>query len=762
MSEIHYKIKEKGDFEILLGSSPECDYSFPGLEQIISPVHAALKRSGDRLFLKDMGSHSGTHINEKRIGKKWHEITLHDQVYLGDVILEIGPSLLLGRDRVGLAVSDLYFSIPDISKEIHGKGLCSKLVSYSKYWFGRSERRVLSNDISLNADPGTLTAIMGPSGAGKTVLLNLLSGYTTPEKGIVKVGNFDVHESFGLIRDIIGYVPQEDTLIPELTVSESLHFCLRLGYPDMSYSVRQRLIENVLGKMGFTDDRLETLLNTKIGSAEKRGLSGGERRRVNIAHELVRNPLLLYLDEPTSGLSSVDSEHLITLLKEVCNEYKVTMLMTIHQPSISIFNKIDNLLILNLGGNVAYFGPADKAIEYFNRLTKQDVEDGNPAEYILKVLADWELPDTPEHYYQTGLGSELLPELDNEEKPTIERKSPFNNIQQVIFQYLLLLDRSFRVKISDKGSMLLLALQTLIISALLVLTFEGFQSDFSQSEQFAKSWYYFTENYEEKAHALKLGELREESRKWAESTKTMQTELSSQRRVSIFFLIIASSIWFGVVNGSREIVAEKCTLKREAKGPLLISSYLLSKITILGLIAVLQTGLLIILTAHLFEMAINELVQFWIILIATSLAAIGLSLFISAMVSTEQASLMAVPLIVIPQLFLGGLIRPMSYLTGSLIEKMHIGDLILQKWAFKTILAVDSMGNDKVLVQTSRSEQGILFEQLNYLPHRLVDVFFANSESSIQFIKYHSLLMILVHFTIPVVLTLFLLKRKYR
>ncbi|OQY57248.1 MAG: hypothetical protein B6245_17245, partial [Desulfobacteraceae bacterium 4572_88] len=480
MTAIQKKVEEKGDFEIFLGASSECDYIFANL----SPMHAALKREGDRLFLRDLDSSQGTLINEKKISTKWHEITLNDKVLLGEIELEIKPRLLLGRDRVGLDAQNLFFSIPDRSKGLF-----------------RSTRRVLTNNVSVSAEPETLIGIMGPSGAGKTVLLNLMSGYLRPEKGRVMVGNFDVHKSFGLIKDIIGYVPQDDTLIPELKVLQSLHYSLRLGYPDMKASVRQKLIESVLEGMGFTTgSRLEKLLHTKIGSPEQRGLSGGERRRVNIAHELVRNPLLLFLDEPTSGLSSVDSEHVVSLLKDICTERKVSVLMTIHQPSGPIFNLLDKLLLVSTGGNIVYFGPASDVVSYFREHSEESTE-GNPAEYVLRVLANrhsWKSPLSPEELCRKQQSDQHEHEHQDEAPPAEARKRrQVRKKSPLMYQFLLLAKRNIHVKASDKASLALLLFQAIIISALLVFTFRGFQTDYVPFDQFAKTWFHFVSQYDE-------------------------------------------------------------------------------------------------------------------------------------------------------------------------------------------------------------------------------------------------------------------------
>jgi len=149
---------------------------------------------------------------------------------------------------------------------------------------------------------------------------------------------------------------------------------------------------------------LENVLHTRIGSPKQRGVSGGERRRVNIAHELVRNPLILLLDEPTSGLSSVDSEYVIELLLDICHEKQVVIIMTIHQPSEIIFNAFDNLLLLNKGGKLAYFGPSDEAVPYFSKYFRPDTVK-NPAEYVLRALDKWDYKHPPEKVFAESKGS---------------------------------------------------------------------------------------------------------------------------------------------------------------------------------------------------------------------------------------------------------------------------------------------------------------------------------------------------------------------
>ncbi len=755
MATAHRKIKQKGDFEILLGSGAECDYVFTEtqLRDKISPKHAALKRTGDRLFLRDLGSAQGTVINGKKIGSGWHEITLQDKVFLGEIHLEIGPTLLLGRDRVGLEAHDLYFTIPQKTYAEHA-GLLKKTGSIIKGFFSKSPRRPLSNHISIAADPGTLTAIMGPSGAGKTVLLNLMAGYRKPETGRVMVGDFNVHESFGLVKDIIGYVPQEDTLIPELTVHQSLHYCLRLGYPDMEDHVRQTLIETVLKKMGFSDARLSKLLGTRIGSVEQRGLSGGERRRVNIAHELIRSPLLLYLDEPTSGLSSVDSEHVVGLLREICSVNQVTMLMTIHQPSKSIFQKLDNLLLMNFGGNVAYYGPANEAVEYFEKLTGKKCGDTNPADYVLQVLASWDMEFPPEKYFFHKRNPGVVPCEDGAEGKDKKRTGIQRKHHHILHQLWLLFQRNIQVKLADKVSLSLIFFQSVFIGLLLLGTFSGFQKDYEDADVFARTWFELKPKYHSEATALNLGELREESIHWAEMKTELSGENSAQRRASVLFLLIASAIWFGVINGAREIVSEKSTLKREAKGSLCLFSYLMAKFCVLLLIALVQTGILLMITAFLLDIPDARFLGFWFVLILTAISASGLSLFVSAIVKTEQASLMIVPLIIIPQLFLGGLIRPIKFLSGKLVEQFPFSHLILQKWSFKAMLLSDSLKENVLIQKISLHEQDTL-SYICFEAEPMISVFFGTVQNP------HPFAVIAFHALIPLLLAYLFLIKKY-
>jgi len=343
------------DFEFSFGSHTDCKIRFQGWPEFA----ASLKRRGDRLYIRDFGGY--VTINDNNIRKKRYiEITRYDVVKVCGTKINLDPRAFLGRDNVDLNSSELSFVLPD------GKILCEKLY--------------------IRAESGSLTAIMGPSGAGKSVFINLLNGYNAPTKGRIRIDNFDLQEDFENIREYIGYVPQDEVMIPELTLRQSLKYRLRLRYPDMDADTVNRLIRSTCLSLGLQDD----VLDTQIGSPESgiRGLSGGQKKRANIAHELILKPLILILDEPTSGLSSVDADQVVKLLSDLAKQSCITVIATIHQPSRDAFGLFDDLLLISSGGKTAYYGKAQKAVEYFDGKFGVPYRKENPPEYILGLLND--------------------------------------------------------------------------------------------------------------------------------------------------------------------------------------------------------------------------------------------------------------------------------------------------------------------------------------------------------------------------------------
>ncbi len=236
------------------------------------------------------------------------------------------------------------------------------------------------NSISGFCPPGQLLAIMGPSGAGKTSLLNLLSHR---EKNFTGSILYNGNECSPILEKLTAYVPQTDVFYPELTVHEHLMFQARLRMsPSLSPKERDRTVLRVLKELGLNG-------TAHIGVLGETGISGGERRRLTFANEILNNPALLFLDEPTSGLDSSMAQQVMMSVRKLAADR--TVVCTIHQPAPAVFGSFDLLLLLartKQGGQVAYFGPVSQVMEYFAGTLGITVPAfANPADVILDAVA---------------------------------------------------------------------------------------------------------------------------------------------------------------------------------------------------------------------------------------------------------------------------------------------------------------------------------------------------------------------------------------
>ncbi len=223
------------------------------------------------------------------------------------------------------------------------------------------------HDVGFTEQSGRLVGIMGASGAGKSTLLNVLNGVTKPTEGKVLINGIDIHSDDPSIEGIIGFVSQDDLLIEELTVYQNLYYNAKLCFDNYTEDQLVETVHRVLKNLGLFEIR-----DIQVGSPLNKKISGGQRKRLNIALELIREPAVLFLDEPTSGLSSRDSENILDLLKELTFKGKLVFVV-IHQPSSDIFKMFDRLLILDTGGYLIYNGnPVDSIVYFKSRVQAAD------------------------------------------------------------------------------------------------------------------------------------------------------------------------------------------------------------------------------------------------------------------------------------------------------------------------------------------------------------------------------------------------------
>ncbi|EFC50537.1 predicted protein, partial [Naegleria gruberi] len=239
------------------------------------------------------------------------------------------------------------------------------------------------NDVTGVIPPSRLTAIMGPSGCGKTTLLSILAGrvYEGSINGTIKINN--TIDSFANLKKITGFVPQNDIMHPNLTVKETIHFAAKTKL-DFRLAAKQvtSIISNVIETLG-----LGHIKHSIIGDEKQRGISGGQKKRVNIGIELAADPKVLFLDEPTSGLDSVSSKEVMFALNRIATEQNVTVAAVIHQPRTEIFEMFHNVILLETGGRLVYNGPSANALPYFEKLGYKADAKVNPADFILDVTS---------------------------------------------------------------------------------------------------------------------------------------------------------------------------------------------------------------------------------------------------------------------------------------------------------------------------------------------------------------------------------------
>ncbi|HLO66373.1 MAG TPA: ATP-binding cassette domain-containing protein [Holophaga sp.] len=594
---------------MVLGRAPECDQvlDYP----MVSWKHARITRSGAGYTVEDLGSSNGTFLNGRRVGRS-------APVRPGDVIG-------LGSFTFTLtAAGSLEKRSCQGNLAIEARNLCIDV-----------EGRRLVEDVSLTLFSSELVALMGTSGAGKTTLLNALCGYMKPSHGAVLYNGQDLYANYDQFRSMIGYAPQDDIMHRELTVFEALLFTARLRLPeDTTPDELESRVRRAIAAVN-----LEGTEDVLIGSPEKKGISGGQRKRVNIAMELLTEPEVLFLDEPTSGLSSKDSLELMGVLRGLANAGK-TILMIIHQPSPEIFGKLDSLIQLAKDrqagepGRLVYYGPAvPDAYEFFGGASRrpEQIEVALDQRSARDWAARYRATDTCRQFVEARREtSAAVPGAGIQGRPT---RGPG------LGQWLTLLKRMLVIKRRDTWNLAILLGQAPLIALLLVLGFG-------------------------------------ESGKGADPGNLS----------TVLFLEAMAALWFGCSNSAREIVAEWPIYRRERMATLKVPSYVASKYTILGLLCVIQCLTLTGIVQAGCDVRAPWGAMFGTLLLA-SFVGLSVGLTISALVRTAETAVALVPIVLLPMIILGGIMKPIHRLPGSVRPAAAV---MPSRWAFESLLQQES------------------------------------------------------------------------
>ena len=601
----------------IAGQDPQC--RFPIDHPSVAWHHAEIRQRGVAFEIRDLGTLHGTFVQGERTSG-WRKIQMGDEVAIGTVSLSVNAAgELIATD--------------------YGHGFRVDLI--------QAETSYLA-PVSLSILPAELVAIMGPSGAGKTTLLQLVNGALTPKNGRVMMNGRDFRLHRDQFRIQIGYVPQDDILHAQLTVLETLRFTARLR-TDLSLKQIEERAAEVLADLQLTH-----VQDKPIGSVENKTLSGGERKRVNLAQELLGRPPLLLMDEPTSGLSSEDAEVVVRLVQRL-SQSGSTVIMTIHQPSLEIFKLFDALVVIGRDrpapGGCVYFGPAyQESLRFFNPTGVAQCESNKTEprpELLFKGMegrsaAEWNQAWQGSPYFSKYVTGRQQDAAGGKGKVARAKRS-------FLRQILPLSQRNFLTKIRDRGQMLTFALQAPVVGLLIALAAGNLAEPLDAFKEF-KEWRQYV-----------------------------------GRIASTHFMLAVAAIWFGCNNAAREIVGEWAIYKRERMVNLSIPAYVASKFSLLALVAALQAAILMAITSTAGLQA--PVVRAWLTLMLLSLVGSAAGLCISAARKTTEAAIAILPIVLLPVILFGGGLRPLHE-SGDKVKAA--ARIMPTRWAFEANLVEEA------------------------------------------------------------------------
>ena len=627
-------IPEKG--LLLIGRDSKCDIVVD--HPTVSWHHAQLIVDGDKREIIDLDSANGTFVDGRPVSRSL--IGSENNVRVGTVNLHISNERVSESKR---ARYDIRLDAENVSRQI-------------------GDDVSLLSDISLSIYPGEMIALMGPSGAGKTTLLEILSGRQRASSGEVRLNGKELYKCWSEHHHNIGFVPQEDIMHRDLTVFEVLYYAAKLRLPsDLPEETIVKTVERLLTRMGLVHIR-----SSIIGDETVRGISGGQRKRVNIAIELITEPALLFLDEPTSGLDATSTLEVLRILRALADSGK-TIIMTIHQPRYEAYEMMDGLILLASGGHLAYYGPTNKgAVDYFEEQSSTlKREGGNPADFVLDALESRLVNQSPEDwarayrdslFYTQYVTQRLGKQFENVEVHNKSLQRP------MLQQFLILFQRYTKRKLRDRTSLVIQLSQAPVISCLLGLLF----------------WMQGEELVGLDIHP-KL-----------EKIPSLVSALQLQSGVHpTLFLIGAASFWLGCSNVARELVSDRSIFVRERRTSIRTSSYLGAIFGFQLILCMVQTFIIATVVWSFTSLSANFFAG-WFVLLLTAASGISLGLLISALSATEVTAISLVPLLLLPQLMLGGYVKLFGLMEESLYSwQSYLASLMPIRWSFEAVAILE-------------------------------------------------------------------------
>jgi len=552
-----------------------------------------------------------------------------------------------------------------ISRFLRDRGTEKILFEVNKLEFNFKSGKVGLHEINFTEESGKLIGVMGGSGAGKSTFLNVLNGNYIPTSGSVTINGVDLHREKSRLEGVIGFVSQDDLLIEELSVFQNLYFNAKLCFNDLSETQIKKKVLDLLSDIGLGEVK-----QLRVGSPLDKTISGGQRKRLNIALELIREPAVLFVDEPTSGLSSRDSENIMDMLKELALKGKLVFVV-IHQPSSDIFKMFDKLLILDQGGYPIFDGNPIDAVVYF----KTHVHHVNANERECPICGNV----NPEQIFNI-IESKVVDEYGNLTKyrkvapkewnerflenrsalVTDQHLSPVTGSSKIasrFAQFKVFFTRDVLSKLANRQYMLINMLEAPLLALIL-----AFFVKFFNYAPGKKSEYIFYEN---------------------------------ENIPQYLFIAVVVALFLGLTVAAEEIIKDKKILKRESFLNLSRASYLWSKISIMFLISAIQTAFFVLAGNSILEIQ-GMWWQYWLILFSTSCMANALGLNISSAFNSAKVIYITVPLLIIPQLLFSGVIVKFDKLHPIFSrsnEVPWIGNAMASRWAYEALAVVQASDN---------------------------------------------------------------------
>jgi ABC transport system ATP-binding/permease protein len=558
-------------------------------DNIVSRQHAKVYFTNGKYWVEDLKSTNGTFVN----GKKTHQATQ----------LQEQDELIIGLHRFLLfaAAQDLQ------------KGAAIAAYQINKIY---DNGNIGLQSTTLEIPYQKMVALMGPSGCGKSTLLKALNGDSPPSKGTVKIFGLDLYENFEVIKQTISYVPQENIVHNDLTVADSLYFAAKLKLPQ--HVSEEEINERITYVLDAVQINRSDIKNTLVGQ-----LSGGQKKRVSIAVELLTKPKILFLDEPTSPLDPETIEEFLKCLKNLCKQ-GTTVIMVTHKPDDLHF--ADSIIFMGIQGHLVFHQEKENIFKYFQK------------ENIIEIYAMLSQIETTKDWYAKW-GEKIKNIAIQPDKENKNQALSVNNLHQ----FYWLFRRYWTLKTGNSKYLALLAFQPLLIAFLIIMVFDSFT--------------YITPNQQQVGN------------------------------IGIIFLMSISAIWFGVSNAAKEIIGEKDIFKRERMFNLKLVPYIFSKSLVLFVLSAFQIAFFLLIL-FFFYSELSGFFSSFLLMSLISFAAIQFGLLLSSFSKTTEQVMTILPIALMPQIILAGVVQPIQNKITMLLSYLTIG-----RWGTESFARLQDISN---------------------------------------------------------------------